>query len=43
MPEMLVLYYSHRGAVQEMARLVARGIELALGRRLAEVALKLNT
>jgi len=27
MPEILVLYYSHRGAVREMARLVARGIE----------------
>ena len=27
MPEILVLYYSHRGAVKEMAHLVARGIE----------------
>jgi NAD(P)H dehydrogenase (quinone) len=31
MPEILVLYYSHRGAVKEMARLVARGIELVPG------------
>ena len=27
MPEILVLYYSHRGAVRAMARLLARGIE----------------
>lgn len=27
MSEILVLYYSHRGALKEMARLVARGIE----------------
>ena len=31
MPEILVLYYSHRGAVKEMAQLVARGIEQAPG------------
>ncbi len=31
MPEILVLYYSHRGAVSEMARLVARGIEQVPG------------
>ena len=31
MPEILVLYYSHRGAVKEMARLVARGIEQVPG------------
>ena len=31
MPEILVLYYSHRGAVREMARLVARGVELVAG------------
>jgi NAD(P)H dehydrogenase (quinone) len=31
MPEILVLYYSHRGAVGEMARLVARGIEQVPG------------
>jgi len=31
MPEILVLYYSHRGAVAEMARLVARGIEQVPG------------
>jgi NAD(P)H dehydrogenase (quinone) len=31
MPEILVLYYSHRGAVREMARLVARGIEQVPG------------
>jgi len=31
MPEILVLYYSHRGAVKEMARLVARGVELIPG------------
>jgi NAD(P)H dehydrogenase (quinone) len=31
MPEILVLYYSHRGAVREMARLVARGIEQVQG------------
>jgi len=35
MPEILVLYYTRRGAVREMARLLARG------RRLAGVALKL--
>lgn len=31
MPELLVLYYSRHGAVREMARLVARGIELVPG------------
>lgn len=31
MPEILVLYYSRRGAVKEMARLVARGIEQVPG------------
>jgi NAD(P)H dehydrogenase (quinone) len=31
MPEILVLYYSHRGAVKEMAHLVARGIEQVPG------------
>lgn len=31
MPEILVLYYSRHGAVAEMARLVARGIEHATG------------
>jgi NAD(P)H dehydrogenase (quinone) len=31
MPEILVLYYSHRGAVREMARLVARGVEQVPG------------
>ena len=31
MPEILVLYYSRRGAVREMARLVARGIEQVPG------------
>jgi NAD(P)H dehydrogenase (quinone) len=31
MKEVLVLYYSHTGAVREMARLVARGIEQAPG------------
>jgi NAD(P)H dehydrogenase (quinone) len=31
MPEILVLYYSHRGAVREMARLIARGIEQVPG------------
>jgi NAD(P)H dehydrogenase (quinone) len=31
MPEILVLYYSHRGAIREMARLVARGIEQVPG------------
>ena len=31
MPELLVLYYSHRGAVREMARLLARGIEQVPG------------
>lgn len=31
MPEILVLYYSRRGAVGEMARLVARGIEQVRG------------
>ena len=31
MPEILVLYYSHRGAVREMARLFARGIEQVPG------------
>ena len=33
MPEILVLYYSHRGAVSEMARLLARGIEQVPGAR----------
>ena len=33
MPEILVLYYSHRGAVKEMAHLVARGIEQVPGAR----------
>lgn len=33
MPEILVLYYSHRGAVREMARLLARGIEQVPGAR----------
>jgi NAD(P)H dehydrogenase (quinone) len=31
MTEILVLYYSHRGAVREMARLIARGIEQVPG------------
>ena len=31
--EILVLYYSHRGAVAEMARLVARGVEQVPGAR----------
>ena len=31
MREILVLYYSHRGAVKEMARLIARGIEQVPG------------
>ena len=31
MPEILVLYYSHLGAVKEMAQLVARGIEQVPG------------
>jgi NAD(P)H dehydrogenase (quinone) len=31
MPEILVLYYSHRGAVKEMAHLIARGIEQVPG------------
>ncbi len=31
MPEILVLYYSRHGAVREMARLVARGIEQVPG------------
>lgn len=31
MQEILVLYYSHRGAVREMAHLVARGIEQVSG------------
>src|SRR5512145_688214 len=31
MNEILVLYYSHTGAVREMAQLVARGIEQAPG------------
>ncbi|MGH8679562.1 MAG: NAD(P)H:quinone oxidoreductase [Burkholderiales bacterium] len=31
MPEVLVLYYSHSGAVKQMAQLVARGIEQATG------------
>jgi NAD(P)H dehydrogenase (quinone) len=31
MPEILVLYYSHRGAIREMARLLARGIEQVPG------------
>ena len=33
MPEILVLYYSHRGAVREMAHLLARGIEKVPGAR----------
>ncbi|MCX7139673.1 MAG: NAD(P)H:quinone oxidoreductase [Proteobacteria bacterium] len=33
MPEILVLYYSHRGAVKEMAHLIARGIEQIPGAR----------
>ena len=33
MPEILVLYYSRTGAVREMARLVARGIEQVPGAR----------
>ena len=33
MPEILVLYYSHRGAVREMARLIARGVEQVPGAR----------
>jgi NAD(P)H dehydrogenase (quinone) len=31
MPDILVLYYSHRGAVREMAHLVARGVEQVPG------------
>ena len=31
MSEILVLYYSHHGAVKEMARLVARGVEQIAG------------
>ena len=31
MPEILILYYSRRGAVGEMARLVARGVEQVPG------------
>ncbi len=31
MPDVLVLYYSHTGAVKQMAQLVARGIERATG------------
>jgi len=31
MTEILVLYYSHTGAVREMARLVARGVEQVAG------------
>jgi NAD(P)H dehydrogenase (quinone) len=31
MKEVLVLYYSHTGAVREMARLVARGVEQVAG------------
>jgi NAD(P)H dehydrogenase (quinone) len=33
MSEILVLYYSHSGAVKEMARLVARGVEQVPGAR----------
>ena len=33
MPEILVLYYSRHGAVREMARLVARGVEQVPGAR----------
>ncbi len=33
MSEILVLYYSHSGAVREMARLVARGVEQVPGAR----------
>ena len=31
MKEILVLYYSHTGAVQDMAQLVARGVEQVQG------------
>ena len=31
MKEILVLYYSHTGAVREMAQLVARGVEQVPG------------
>lgn len=31
MPDILVLYYSHTGAVKQMAQMVARGIERATG------------
>ena len=31
MPDILVLYYSHRGAVRELARHVARGVESVSG------------
>ena len=31
MKEVLVLYYSHTGAVKEMAQLVARGVESVAG------------
>lgn len=31
MPEILVLYYSHTGAVKDMAQLVARGVEQVRG------------
>lgn len=31
MKEILVLYYSHAGSVQEMARLIARGVESVAG------------
>lgn len=31
MPEILVLYYSRNGSVQQMARLIARGIEMVPG------------
>lgn len=33
MSEILVLYYSHYGAVKQMAQLVARGVELVAGTR----------
>jgi len=51
MSDILVLDYTHRGSVREMAQWIARGIEeiddaerslcRALGRRLATTALKL--
>ena len=38
MPEILVLYYSRNGSVQQMAKLIARGIEMVPG-----VAARLRT